>query len=80
MRGVRFDGGPAPVCGIPWPVTVDGKKVGQVTSGIWSPRLKCNVGVSIIDREYWNESQPVEVDCLDGRERAGEVSMLPFSD
>ena len=79
IRGVLFDGGPCPTCAEPWPVHVGEDKVGQITSAIWSPRLKRNVGLSLIDRAYWDAGQAVEVVCIDGSRRGGEVSALPFN-
>lgn len=79
IRGVLFDGGPCPTCAAPWPVRVDDKQVGQVTSAIWSPRLKRNVGLSLIDRAYWDPGQAVTVQSADGALRSGEVSALPFA-
>ena len=78
IRGILFDGGPCPACAEPWPVNVDDRQVGQITSAIWSPRLKRNVGLSLIDREFWDAGQPVIVHSKDGIARAGEVSALPF--
>ena len=79
IRGVLFDGGPCPTCAAPWPVHVGDKQVGQVTSAIWSPRLKRNVGLSLIDCAFWDAGQPVTVHSADGAIRSGEVSGLPFA-
>lgn len=79
MRGVVFGEDKAPVCGKPWPVRAGGRQVGQITSGVWSPRLERNVGLSMIDRDFWDPGQPVTVDCLDGIARNGEISALPFA-
>jgi len=49
-----------------------------LTSAIWSPRLKRNVGLSLIDRAFWNAGQQVTVLSADGQSRSGEVSALPF--
>ena len=78
MRGVRFDGDRAPTCADPWPVTIDGKKIGQITSAIWSPRLECNIGLSLIDKPHWNPGTELVVSCSDGSNRSGLVSALPF--
>lgn len=78
MRGVVFDGAPEPVCATPWPVTVDGLPVGRITSAAWSPRLQRNVGLSLIDREFWDPGQPVAVQTPDGEIRPGEVVAVPF--
>ena len=54
------------------------EKIGQITSAIWSPRLKKNVGLSLIDRNYWLPKQSVEVHSQDNKIRLGEISSLPF--
>ena len=79
IRGVAFDGGPCPTCSKPWPVMAGDMPVGQVTSAIWSPRLKRNVGQAMIARDYWNAGQPVMVLSQDGMTRSGEISDLPFA-
>jgi dimethylsulfoniopropionate demethylase len=53
--------------------------VGQITSAIWSPRLKRNVGQSMIDRGFWDAGQAVTVQSQDGMLRHGTVSALPFA-
>ncbi len=79
IRGIKFDGPPVPVCAKPWPVINTGKQVGQITSGIWSPRLKANVGVSLVDRGAWNIGQSVEVETPDGLTRTGQVTDFPMT-
>ncbi len=79
IRGILFNDSPCPACAEPWPVTVDDRHIGQITSAIWSPRLKQNVGLSLIDREFWDPGQPVTVHSKDGIARIGEVSALPFA-
>jgi len=78
IRGVTFDGDKCPTCSMPWPVMVGDEKIGQITSAIWSPRLKKNVGLSLIDRNYWLPKQSVEVHSQDNKIRLGEISSLPF--
>ena len=79
IRGIVFDGDRCPVCSKLWPVMVGSKQIGRVTSAVWSPRLKRNIGLSMIDRDYWKAGQVVTVHSEDGEVRPGEVSMLPFS-
>ncbi len=78
MRGVLFDGGPVQTVAAPLPVFVGDQQVGQVTSGIWSPRLQRNVGLSMIERGYWDAGQDIEVRDTAGVDRPGSVSLLPF--
>lgn len=81
IRGVKFGGAPCPQCVVPWPVrATDGGQlqVGQITSGIYSPKLKTNIGLSMIERPYWEPGQAVLVETSDGQVREGEVTALPF--
>ena len=79
--GIRFFGGKAPPCGKPFPVTTtDGTQVGQITSGIFSPRLDCNVGLSMILRSHWDVGTSLVVHTPDGMARDAIVSVLPFGD
>ena len=79
IRGILFDGDPCPTCTEAWPVKSGDRQVGQITSAVWSPRVKRNVGLSLIEREFWNVGQPVTVHSKDGVARTGEVSELPFA-
>ena len=81
IRGIRFFGGKAPPCGKPFPVTTtEGTQVGQITSGIFSPRLDCNVGLSMILRSHWDVGTSLVVHTPDGMARDAIVSVLPFGD
>ncbi len=79
MRGVLFDGPPCSAVGVPLPVKSGGLQIGQITSGIWSPRLRRNIGLSMIDRDFWAAGQKVEVMMSKEDERTGEICLLPFS-
>ena len=57
---------------------VGNKRVGQITSAIWSPRLECNVGQSMIDRAFWDAGQAVTVHVQDGSVSDGVVTTLPM--
>ena len=80
IRGLLFDGGPAPPCSRPWPVLVGERQVGRVTSAAYSPRFERNVGLSMIDRSHWEPGQEVTVLSSDGQARPGQVVGLPFED
>ena len=79
MRGVLYGSDPAPTVSVPLPVLAVEGQVGQITSGIWSPRFKRNVGLSMIQREHWDAGTPVSVNLADGSLVDGVVSLLPFS-
>lgn len=79
MRGVTYGQAKLPGVAIPLLVVVGEIQVGEITSGIWSPRLKRNIGVSMIDRGFWDTGQQVEVVDTEGRRHRGEVIALPLS-
>ena len=79
IHGVLIDGPPGEVCTTPWPIFYKGKKIGQITSGIYSPRLEKYVGLSLIDRGYWSTALPVEVAITSSQCFVGSLSGLPFS-
>ncbi len=79
IHGVLIDGPPGNVCTIPWPVFYKNKKIGQVTSGIYSPRLEKYVGLALIDRGYWTVGLPVEVAFSSSQCFSGNLSELPFA-
>ena len=48
--GLEFDG--LPLAGSndePWPITVDGRNVGKVTSAVYSPRLEKNIALALMN-------------------------------
>ena len=80
LSGVRFGGGKAPPCGKPFPLTtLDGEEVGQITSGIFSPRFDCNIGLSMIARSHWDIGTSLMVHTPDGIARRASVAALPFT-
>ena len=78
VRGLLFDGGPCPPCGSPWPLYASGRPVGYVTSAIWSPRLKRNVALGMVQKGFWSTGQLVTVHSEDGIERTGVIQMPPL--
>ena len=81
MMGIIFDGDPCPATGQPLKVlSKDNKKIGQITSGILYPRIKKNIGLYMILKEYWNVGESVFIQTLDGGKRNGTITSLPFPD
>lgn len=76
IRSVLFDGPPCPTCSTPWPVMVGEKQVGQITSAIWSPRLERNIGLSLVEREFWKPGTPVDVALSEQETRSGIINSL----
>ena len=81
MRGIIFDGAACAATGQPLKIfSKDNKRIGQITSGIFSPRIKKNIGLSMILKDYWNVGNEVIIETLDGEKRNGTITSLPFPD
>lgn len=78
IRGLIFGEDACPACQHPWPISVDRRQVGYVTSAIWSPRFRRNVALAMLERGYWEPGTAVAIDCGDGIERRGIVTDLPM--
>ncbi len=80
LKGVIFDGLDCPPCSIPFPLySKDKKLIGKITSGIYSPKFKKNIGLSMILNEFCKTGSEVLVHTPDNKLRKGIVSSLPFS-
>ena len=66
----------APVHAQWYDIVKAGAKVGDMTNGVWSRRLKRNIGFALIAAEC-APGDAVEV-CLDGRRTAASLTELPF--
>ena len=62
-----------------WPLKVKNKKVGKITSAIYSPRLKKNIALAMIDIEYSNIGVEIDV-SIDDQNFKCEVIEKPFFD
>ena len=79
MRGILFEGDPCLATGKPLLVySENNKKIGQIASGIYSPKLKKNIGLSMILKDYWHIGQKLIVETYDGKKRKGIITTLPF--
>jgi aminomethyltransferase len=63
-----------------WPVKIDDTLVGEVTSAIYSPRLKKNIGYAMLPIEYTRLGTALGVDIPDVETRRASVVMKPFVD
>ena len=80
INGVTFDGDPFPALNnVKWQASIDGTRVGKVTSAIHSPRLGSNIGYCWLPTEHSNEGQQVTVETEWGTRTATVVEM-PFVD
>ena len=79
MRGIIFEGEPCAPTGKPLPIySKNNDKIGQIASGIYSPRIKKNVGLSMILNNHWEIGQKVVVESLNGSKHNGIITTLPF--
>ena len=79
MRGVMFGGKPYKPNGKLLPVLSKNKKIiGRITSGIFSPKYKKNIGLSMISKGYWNENEKIMVETSDRKLVKGIITTLPF--
>ena len=80
LVGVELDGEPFPALNnVKWPATKDGAAVGKVTSAIYSPRLKKNIGYCWLPTEIAKDGTKVKVETEWGPRNATVVPM-PFVD
>ena len=62
-----------------WPVQRDGKTIGKVTSAVYSPRLKKNIALAMVDVTASELGQSLNI-LIDEEIRQGEVVNKPFFD
>ena len=62
-----------------WPIEKNGKKIGKVTSAVYSPRLKKNIALAIIEINYSELGNQLKVQTLEGKYSATIVEK-PFYD
>jgi dimethylsulfoniopropionate demethylase len=75
--GLMIEGDAVSSLRVPWPTTIGSAPTGYVTSAAWSPRLKSNVALAMIDRPYDTIGTTLVVATLDGP-RTATVVDLPF--
>ena len=62
-----------------WPIEKNGKKIGKVTSAVYSPRLKKNIALAIIEINYSELGNQLDVQTHEGKYSATIVEK-PFYD
>jgi aminomethyltransferase len=80
LVGVALSGDPFPALNFTrWPAHAGGRLVGEVTSAIYSPRLKRNIGYCWLPTPLAVPGSTVDVDSEWGR-RTATVTPMPFVD
>jgi len=63
-----------------WPATRDGAQLGNVTSAVYSPRLKENIGYAWVPIEHAGVGTNLTITLPNGDERSATVVPKPFVD
>lgn len=80
LVGVEFDGDPFPeLNNVKWPAFAEGERVGKVTSAIYSPRLRKNIGYCWLPTSLAGGDVPIAVETEWGT-RAATLVPMPFVD
>lgn len=80
LVGVVIGGRPLPILNATkWPVFRDGENVGKVTSAVYSPRLKKNIGYAWLPAKLAEPGNEVDVQTPYG-EVTAQVTKMPFID
>jgi aminomethyltransferase len=78
--GVEIDGDPFDLNRTAWPVSRDGKPVGRVTSAVFSPRLKKNIGYAMVPADEAALGTSLTVRIPEIGERRATIVTIPFVD
>jgi aminomethyltransferase len=79
LVGLEIAGAPLDLNMTRWPVRVDGRALGHVTSAVHSPRLDKNIGYAFVPAQHAAEGTRFEVATSAGA-RAATVVPMPFFD
>jgi glycine cleavage system aminomethyltransferase T len=80
LVGVEIAGDPVEFNSTKWPVRAGGELIGQVTSAIWSPRLKKNIGYAMVPAAHLANGTVLSVLVPGSGERRATVVPKPFID
>ena len=80
LVGIEIAGDPVAFNTTKWPVSALGKPIGRVTSAIWSPRLKKNLGYAMLPVSHTGLGTTVEIDVPGAGRRTATVVAKPFVD
>lgn len=80
LAGIEIEGARIEFNATKWPVSAGGKAVGHVTSAIWSPRLKKNIGYAMLPASLAALQTKLTVQIPGAGERGATVVPRPFVD
>ncbi len=77
LVAIIFDGDPIEPNEHPWPMFINGSRIGSVRSACYSPRRKSNIGFALVDRSHRDEGVSFEV--RNGQHTfSGEIVRFPL--
>jgi aminomethyltransferase len=79
LVGLEIAGDPLDLNMTRWPVRIEGRPLGHVTSAVHSPRLQKNIGYAYVPVKHAAEGTQVEVETSSGA-RAARIVPMPFFD
>lgn len=77
LQGVVLDGSPIGPNQHPWPLSLDGERVGEVRAAAYSPRLERNLGLAMLSLAAGKSDREMDADSETGPRKAW-VTPLPF--
>jgi glycine cleavage system aminomethyltransferase T len=80
LVGIEIAGDPVGFNTAKWPVTAGARTIGRVTSAIWSPRLKKNLGYAMLPVDRTALGTAIKVEIPGAGSRAATVVAKPFVD
>ncbi|MBM3358185.1 MAG: glycine cleavage system protein T [Betaproteobacteria bacterium] len=80
LAGIEIEGGRIEFNTSKWPVRTGGETVGRVTSAIYSPRLKKNIGYAMLPLAHAALGTSLRVEIPGVGERKATVVSMPFVD
>jgi len=80
LAGVEIAGPPIEFNATKWPVSAGGRAVGRITSAIYSPRLKKNIGYAMVPVQHAELGARLTVSIPEVGEREATVVPKPFVD
>ena len=81
LAGIEIAGDPLDLNAEKWPVRAGGREqVGRVTSAVWSPRLRKNIGYAMVPVAQAAPGSTLTVEIGGGEQRPATVVAMPFVD
>lgn len=66
IRAIEIEGDKVPGCDRVWPLMAGSKRVGQVTSAMWSPDFNINVAIGMVRMTHWDDETVLRVETPHG--------------